>query len=279
MCILKSHRTTQCNSYQIQLSLFKVFFLALPLYRFLTIMSKLFSQIVKDGQRHIKVMRFDHPHRHQRVIVVPTPRYASREFYDDWVYQPYIKDNELVIADDIFAPLHVAAGRLLLSRTPGIVYFHPGNMPGPLDTNLTRREFYRRDGIMRSPFLRLIFFTVHFRDLNHPWVRKSVRQLVGEKYLVHPNETKTFVLLVNPHWADTAKTALEELGFAVGEVNEVPAGNDEHVRLLETAGDWFNFFLCGYLWTLIIICTTAQGKSFAEYGRKVKEEEIAKGKY
>jgi len=231
--------------------------------------------VVKNGIRHVTMLRLSHPTRHQRLTVIPCPRYANKKFYEDWVYQPYITENEIHMSDDILAPLHVGPVRFIIGKVPPLAYFHPGNLPGPLDTGLTRREFNNKMKVFRSPFLKMALCTAKYRDRScGSLVSRRVKEAVGEVYLLKTDEMQSFVFLLNPAWVSEARKTLEGLGFVVDEERDVEVGKEDDIRDLEKAGDIFTFVLLAYIWFLSFMCLASSAKYFADYGRQVRDEEV-----
>eukprot|EP00759_Apiculatamorpha_spiralis_P026992 PhF_6_TR29919/c0_g1_i1/m.43860 len=234
--------------------------------------------VVREGQRYVNIFRLSHPSRHQTVTIIPIPRYASKKFYDDWCYQPYIATHDLVLADDIFAPIHVAPVRFFVHKTPELSYFHPANMPGPVDANISRLEFNKKDVSIRSPFSRLAFRTPKYRDKNcQDVVERGMKQVVGEVYVLHPGKAQSFVMLLNPAWVDHAVKVLQGYGFVVDETKEIPVGEEESIAFLEMVGNIFNNFFLGYMMFTTILAVTQSAVLFAEKGRLIRDEERKKG--
>ena len=122
----------------------------------------------------------------------------------------------------------------------------------------------------------MAFFTARYRDKTcGPVAEKSMKDLVGETYLLHPENVRSFVVVINPAWTPKALEALTSLGFVVDETKEVCVGKEDDIKFLEQAGDVFNFALLAYIWFLMLIVGTTQARAFADYGRKVRDDERA----
>jgi hypothetical protein len=210
-------------------------------------------QSVKEGVREVTVFKLAHPHRQQQITIVPTPRIASHDYYKDWVYQPYVKDNRLFISDDLFSPLYVYPLRPLRSRGKmgNLMYFRLVDFPDCVDVNMTRREYLQKELTFRSPPLRLFFTTPEFRDRHVGWVRHRVFRIVGEKYLTHPHEThRSNVFVISPAATVAALNALQELGFEVTNRVSVPVGEDKKIEELSKSA-WIGNMVCiSYLFWL-----------------------------
>lgn len=254
----------------------------------------------ETGETQTTILKFDHPHRLQRVMIVPTPRFASESFYKDWCYQPYVKDHQLRVSNDIFNPAYVAIPRILINtnRIKGLKYFTPLYMPDAIDNNVSRRVFINREQNFNT-FTPLMMLTTNtFRERWHPWIAKKTRKLVGERYLSHPKEDKqSFVVLVPPQYAVTMANTLQGLGFKLADSAEVPTGETKSLKKLYFWGDFCQFAVLSYFWIVITVMIINEsirmyhnlreyqahlilvaGKDPLEYGYTEREVELGREK-
>ena len=225
-------------------------------------------QWVKEGSRHINVFKITHPHRQQQLMIVPTPRFATSEFYETWVYQPYVKDHQLRIGDDIYGPLNVAIARTLMGKTfkryPDYAYFRLVDLPDCIENGLTRRVFVAKENFFSTPLGIKFVTTPQWRDRHTAWVARRIIGLVGERYLSHPHESqRSYVLLLPPAQVPAAITALQSLGFEVSDRTSAEVGKEEVLTVLERSG-WVGsmFFLCylGFYFILFLCNETLRVK-------------------
>ena len=241
---------------------------------------------VVEGIRKVRITHYAHDVRHQSVMLIPIPRFAEKKFYDDWCYQPYMRNHEMIMSDDIFAPLQVAPIRFIIHRFPSLSYFHPGNMPAPLELGISRREFMKKEVMMRSPFLHLVLLTANAREKRcRFFVERHIRGLLGETYMAHPGgeqknqshrtqaKIESFVFLLNPAWIPYAMEALSRLEFRMTDCKEVDVGKHQDLIAIEQTANFFNCTVLYYLLFLFIICTMASLRSFMIYGKEIREKE------
>ena len=246
-----------------------------------------FNEIIKtneaSGEVSTTILKFDHPYRMQRVMVVPVPRFATEQFYKDWCYQPYVKDHQLRVSNDIFNPAFVAIPRLVLQADKagfyqGLKYFTPLYMPDAIDNNVSRRVFISREQNFNTftPFMMLT--TNNFREKWHPWIARKTKKLVGERYLSHPKEDKqSFVVLVCPHYAATMANTLQGLGFRVADSVEVPTGSAKPLKRLHFWGDFCLFAVLSYFWIVISVMIVNESLRFWAALRKYQAHLILLG--
>ena len=212
-----------------------------------------------DGTRWVRSFKMLHPARQQRVFIVSCPRFALKAFYNDWCYQPYVKDHVLCISTDIeVLPVHAKAGRnFVMNRAKNGEYddydsFYARHMPDNVDAGITRRQMYYREHIIRTSAPRVVFATTTFRDkyLHHRYVRKQLAKLVGESNLYHPSveSGQSFVVFIPPAQVGTALNALEDLGFEVTEAIEHDIGDETKLARLDRAGVVANRLLVLYIY-------------------------------
>jgi hypothetical protein len=231
----------------------------------------------KEGSRYMAgILKLDHPHRKQRVTLVTTPRYATEEFYKDWVYQPYAKDHKLYVCNDILVPTYVFAARLLINRGkfPGYKYFTPQNLPDSVDMNISRREMFNREKPIKCGVLRLTMTLNMMRDKNHKWLARRVNNIVGVRYMNHPRlDDESIVLMMPPHYAATAVNTLQELGFVVRDRVEADCGEVEPLKKLSAYSDIGQFAALSYVWMLLMLFLYNEARrgvaAFDEYKREM----------
>lgn len=225
-----------------------------------------------NGRYMVGIFKFDHPHRKQRITLVTTPRYATEEFYKDWVYQPYAKDHKLYVCNDILVPTYAFTGRLLLNRGkfPGYKYFNPLNMPDSVDMNISRREMFQREKPIKCGIVPMAMIPNMMRDKSHKFINRQVERIVGSRYMNHPRlEDESLVLLMPPHYAATAINHLQELGFVVKDRAEADCGEVEPLKKLSAYSDIGQFAALSYVWMLLFVFVTNEIRrgmsSFEEY--------------
>ena len=221
---------------------------------------------VEDGRQLVSILKIDHPHRQQRLMIVPTPRFASEDFYKEWCYQPYVKDHNLLVSNDIFNPAYMSVPRLVLANTTkygDVKYFTPVNMPDGIDSNVDRRDYVQRERPFGTPAPFILLTTNGFRDSWHPWVNRRIRKLVGERYVTHPHETEqSYVLLLPPAYAASAANSLQELGFKISDKVVVDAGDQTGVKALLFYGDVAQFAVLSYFWIIIVVMIMNESRRF-----------------
>ncbi|CUG94236.1 transmembrane protein, putative [Bodo saltans] len=222
------------------------------------------------------ILKIDHPHRKQRITLVTTPRYATEEFYKDWVYQPYAKEHKLYVCNDILVPTYVFAARLLINRGkfPGYKYFTPQCLPDSVDMQITRRELFNSEKPIKCNVLTLTMTLNMMRDKRHKWLERRVKRIVGVRYFNHPRvEDESIVLMMPPHYAATAINNLQDLGFVVRDRVEADCGDIETLKKLSAYSDIGQFAALSYIWMLLVLFLYGEGlrgmAAFAEYKREM----------
>lgn len=237
----------------------------------------------EDGTRWVRSFKIVHPLRQQRVYIMPVPRFATKAFYNDWVYQPYIKDNSLAISTDIESPpfYQNAAWRLYFKPRRETDYkdydlFYSPNLPDSVDANITRHEMYYKEFAIRTPFFRMMLTTTPFRDraFHYSYVVRGLHKILGGKNQYHPGveSAQSFVIFMPVMQVNTAINALEDLGFAVSEAIEHDIGEDAKLAKLHTVGSWANFLLIVYTWTTLWLVINAYVKYIMDKAEEHKAE-------
>lgn len=225
------------------------------------------------------IMKLDHPHRLQRVMVVPVPRHGRKEYFTDWVYQPYIKDHVLVFAPELYHGFNTYVPQLLIwqNQFPGIDFYRPSLLPDPVDVNMSRPQFTAKTRHWFASFVAVAMLPQRFRDKRHPWIRKNTQRMLGTRYLVHPaEEEQSYVLLIPATQAHSAVNAMTELGFNVVESLDVDVGDKKAIESLNLAGEVGEAACLLYIYSLIILVTVGAARLLHVEYRKWMREQIAK---
>lgn len=229
-----------------------------------------------NGVMLASILKITHPYRHQRVTIVTTPRYATEQYYSDWVYQPYAKDHQLHVCTDIYVPTSVFVGRILLKRGkfPEYKYFTPMNLPDSVDLNISRKDYFQREKPIKCPLLQMSMLLNIMRDKRHRWLVRRVKVLLGAKYMNHPREEEeSYVLMMPPHYVATTLNTLQGLGFEVQDRVEAPCGEEEPLKKLAAYSDIGQFAALSYIWMLLMIFIFNEAKrtmnAFEEYKREM----------
>lgn len=233
----------------------------------------------EGAKQVVRVLKVDHPFRRQRITIVPTPRYATEEFLNDWVYQPYVKEHVMYVSNDIYNPFYVFLCRVLLrkGRFPEYAYFHPMGLPDCVDVNLSRRSFIKKEQPFKTPMSTILLTTNRFRDAHHPWVSRRVVNVVGEQYVVHPKEDKqSMVFLLPPAYVPDAVNALQGLGFSVADTVTAPVGETSTITQLNSWSNKCQLLVLGYLWFLIVLFVVGESRHVHELFQDYKRELIEK---
>mmetsp|Transcript_18425 Transcript_18425/g.28843 ORF Transcript_18425/g.28843 Transcript_18425/m.28843 type:complete len:264 (-) Transcript_18425:14-805(-) len=230
---------------------------------------------VKDGQRYVTVRRLTHRIRNQSIMLVPIPHLASKNFYEEWAYQPYIKHHTLAIATDISMPAHVLFFPLFNGTQSDIRIYHPRYIPGPLELDMTRKDYEKRLIQLNDSMLKLNFVPAQYRDRHcAPIVKKHLRNLLGNRYIHHAvsldaSEKESFVVFFNQHWVPHAVKQLQhDFGFEISESIEVPVGDDKALDRVEQLCHRANLTLLGYLGLQLVVLVVYGFFHFIEVGRK-----------
>lgn len=231
--------------------------------------------IHKEGAAEVvNILKINHRFRQQRIILVPTPRYAAESFYTDWVYQPYVKEHFLYVSNDLYNPFYLFynRGRITRGGYPGYAYFHPMGFPDCIDLNLTRRAFLKREQPFRTPVSLMLCTTNHFRDRYHPWVSRRVNKIVGEQYVVHPREdVQSMVFILPAAYCPDVVNTLQSLGFEVSETVSASIGAEETLGKLNRSSSLCQLTVLLYLWALMVLFVVGESsrmvKLFNEYKR------------
>lgn len=235
-----------------------------------------------EGRRMVKVVKMTHPIRLQTLTLVPVPRIASAQFYDEWVYQPYLKEHIVAITDDI-TPLTwtpVATWKCGKPETADIEPCNLSEIPDALDCGVTAQWGNARIKKLWSSWLSMMFIPIKLRDKNPRWLRGRIRSLLGEQYTVHPAETdRSYVFLFPaPQTAHFLKH-LTQMGFTESESVSVDAGPAATIDPVESACDKFNLVFIIYYTFLVLTAVIALQKYTYEIGleemRKLREREAA----
>ncbi|KAG8347974.1 hypothetical protein ERJ75_001601200 [Trypanosoma vivax] len=222
----------------------------------------------------VSVLKFSHPCRMQRVVIVPTPRYALESYYNDWVYQPYAKNHRMYVSNDIFNPTYVYLARILLRRNffPDYAYFHPMRFPDSVDVNLPRRTFASREMPIKTPILSLLLVPVLWRDRRHTWFNRRVLKIVGDRYVSHPAEgQQSLMLIMPPAYAADAANTLQGLGFKVVDHTTAVIGEEAVLGKLSRWSDIAQLIALVYIWFMIVLFFVNESRRlqrmFTEYKR------------
>lgn len=221
-----------------------------------------------------RVVKLSHPFRKQVITIIPVPRYAKESYYDDWVYQPYVKEHRMFVSNDIYNPFYVFLCRFLLKRNwrAGYAYFHPMGFPDCIDLNVTRRIFIKREQPFKTPMLAMMLTSVAMRDARHPWVASRTRRIVGDGYVVHPSaDQQAMVMMLPCAYAPQALNTLQDLGFTVAETADAVIGESATLQQLNRWSAWGQRCVLAYLWFLIIMFCYGESRHvqemFVEYKR------------
>lgn len=234
---------------------------------------------VEGSEQIVNIIKVNHPFRRQRIVIIPAPRYAKVEYYNEWVYQPYVKEHIMHVSNDIYNPFYVFYCRTLLRRDrfPEYAYFHPMRFPDCVEVNLTRREFIKREQPFRTPTASILLTSTRFRDRYHPWVPRRVTKIVGEQYVVHPRDNvQSMVLVLPPALIPDVVNTLQGLGFNVAESTTASIGETETLRLLNSWSNKGQLMVLGYLWFLISLFVMGESEHvqvlFHQYKREMVEK-------
>lgn len=232
-----------------------------------------------EGDEVARILKIHHPFRQQRVTIVPAPRYAKEEYYNDWVYQPYVNEHMMYVSNDIYNPFYVFFCRTMLrkGRLPGYAYFHPMGFPDCIDLNLTRRNFIKKEQPFKTPMSTILLTSNRFRDAHHPWVSKRVLAIVGEQYVVHPREDKqSLVFILPPAYIPDAVNTLQSLGFSVADTATAHIGEVVSLEQLERWSNRCQLLVLSYLWLLIALFVVGESRHvynlFQDYKRELVEK-------
>lgn len=206
------------------------------------------------NERIVSVVKLGHPTRRQRIVLIPCPRIGNQAFYVDWVYQPYLKDNQIMLNFDIFNPFYIWPARVLVERNQAkygdLRWFNLLRMPGPGEQDIQRAILKKRTKISRPSWLTQMLVPSAIRDSKTKYTTKFLAKLVGESYLTHPSREVegSFVLILPPLQAVAAMEKLGELGFEVADSTDAVVGDAEKIEELEGACCNGELLALGYLW-------------------------------
>jgi len=235
----------------------------------------------QEGEkRMLQSLVFHHPQRNQRVQIVPVPRVGQTTYYDEQVYQPFARDNTLIVGVDIFSNFYAAIPRIVVrvfKLFPGYGHFTLIKLPDGIDMSISRQEHHKRHLNLQTPVLRWLFTPVAFRDWSHPWVAKNIKKTVGLRFKgQEKEETKSnFVYLLPPAQCVTAASTLHDLGFRITQQMDHSCGDEKQIRGLETYAVVGEFFCLCYVWTLKVATLFAAYKFAKETGEREKERIMA----
>ena len=232
---------------------------------------------VKDGRRVVKVMKLNHTERQQVVTLIPTPRIATQQFYDDWLYQPYLKDHLFAVSDDTLAIVYNPPTRWMCGKGKwkDVEPVSLLRIPDALDCGLTNTEGYNRSKSIFSHWRSMMFVPISWRDQRPAWLKRQFTKLLGKTYLVHPVERdRSYVVVIPAPQANHAVATLNNMGFVESTSVEVDAGPDDQVSDVERACDLFNKIFNVYF--IAIVCVSLYGAG--TYFHSVGLEELAKEK-
>lgn len=231
------------------------------------------------GEDIVSILKITHPFRRQSITIVPTPRYAKESFYNDWVYQPYVKEHRMYVSNDIYNPFYVFYCRYLLTRDrfPDYAYFHPMGFPDCVDLNMTRREFLKRELPFKTPVVSILFSSNRMRDSHHAWVARRTVGIVGDQYVVHPREeTTSLVFVLPPAFVPELVNTLQGLGFVVSDSTTTPVGETTMLARLNSWSNKGQLLVLMYLWFLIALFIVGESKHvnrmFQDYKREMVEK-------
>lgn len=235
--------------------------------------------IRKNGEQFVTILKLSHPTRQQRLTIVPTPRYATKTFYNAWVYQTYARDHQLRMSDDIYTPFHVPIARTLMGKRfdkyPALSYFRLVDMPDCIENNITRREFVARERLFKSSMWRKTT-TPAWRDKRVGWVAREVHRQVGERYLGHPHpKDQSHVWLLVPAQVPAAVNALVALGFTVDDKRVECIGPEADLDKLDRYASIANGCILSYCLLLLSIFVVNESyrlyKAYFAYLDEVRE--------
>jgi hypothetical protein len=208
---------------------------------------------VRDGQQFVNVSRYTHPVRGQTVMLVPAPRFASKRFYDSWVYQPYPVENSVVYSTDCMNLLGIAAVYSELSAPEAeYTYLHWQRMPSSASMNLDRATTARKLRGVSFPLYRLVL-PVESRDKHHPWIVPKTRKALEVDSVKPSEELLRVVLIFPPSQASTLAQYLRVSGFELEEEVEVEVGNHEVLQRLNARSAKGEMVILGYIYLLIVL--------------------------
>ena len=244
--------------------------------------------IVKGEDRMVGIHSLKHPIRNQSVTIVPVPRFALKSYYNDWCYQPYMRQHTFISCYDVLSPLYIVPFRLLGLKFPSISFFHPANMPGPLELSMTRKEYFQRVHFIKTSIFRLVFLTASYRDRNSRQNTRSGLQKLFDPKCTHKSvsldnkgakksvQTDSYVLVVNVHWVPHALEFLEkDLGFKLESQTIASVGPEKSLSLIESVCDTWNLVILAYFAFVFLACVIGTINYFVEVGREewLREQE------
>ncbi|EPY29355.1 hypothetical protein AGDE_09997 [Angomonas deanei] len=236
--------------------------------------------LLQEGDEQVvRILNVTHPFRKQRLTIIPSPPFAKEEYYNDWVYQPYVKEHVMYVSNDIYNPFYVFPCRILFNRGkyPDYAYFHPMGFPDCIDVNLTRRTFLKREQPFKTPTAAILLTSNHVRDRRHPWVRRKVLGIVGEQYVLHPrDDLLSMVMVLPPAYIPDVLNTLQEVGFQVSNTTSASIGKTETIEQLNSYGNKGQTLVLLYLWFLIALFVFGESKHVYDLFQDYKREMVEK---
>ena len=208
---------------------------------------------VRDERRVVKVTRWVNEGRGQSITVVPTPRLATKTFFDDWVKQPYIKDSMWVVSKELLAPFTVLAvsGAIEEEKSEPYAWMRTAQTLSAKDMDMLETDFARRAHYI-GPGIWGFLLPVCIRDASfHPWVVSTLLKNFGPKAKAGGDEWASSVLLIVPGQAPTAIKVLEHGGFKLDAETEVDVGADALLCEWEDRGAAVDAFMYGLVCFLL----------------------------